>query len=370
MLSPQSSVLSPQSSSRADRRRVLMIGIDSAPPELVFGQLRDELPVLSGLFERGLWGPLESSIPAITVPAWMTAMTSKDPGQLGIYGFRNRADYSYDKLTMATSLAVQEDTVWDILGRAGQTSIVMAVPPAFPPKPVRGSMIGCFLTPSDKSQYTYPPTLRDEIARLVGEYLVDVMNFRTDDKEYVRRACFEMTERRFEVIRHLMANREWDLFAAVEIGSDRIQHGLWRDHDVSHPRHDPDSPFVTAIRDYYRMIDDQIGSPTLADNLAQMVLALGTSRTRGIFNTVGASIMSRYDFARLAADTFGLDAGLIDPVSTASLNQLAPRPLRAGLKMDRFRATFPDVPVLTAAEGLAVLRDQLEVAPLPPNVGG
>jgi predicted AlkP superfamily phosphohydrolase/phosphomutase len=57
-----------------------------------------------------------------------------------------------------------------------------------------------------------------------------------------------------------MANREWDLFAAVEIGSDRLQHGLWRDHDVGHPRHDPDSPFRTALRDYYMMLDDQIGS--------------------------------------------------------------------------------------------------------------
>lgn len=237
-----------------------MIGIDSAPPELIFGELRADLPVISGLLERSLWGQIESCIPAITVPAWMTAMTSKDPGELGIYGFRNRADYSYDKMSLATSQLVREDTVWDILGRAGKSSVVFAVPPAFPPKSIYGSMVGCFLTPSDRSNYTYPAGLRDEIGRLVGEYLVDVPNFRTDDKEYIRRSCHEMTERRFTVIRHLMKNREWDLFACVEIGSDRMQHGFWKHHDVTHPRHDPRSPFTDAIRDYYRMIDDQVGS--------------------------------------------------------------------------------------------------------------
>ena len=244
----------------AERRRVLLIGLDCAPPELVFEQLRAELPNLSRLMDGGLWGPLESSIPAITVPAWMTGLTSKDPGELGIYGFRNRADHSYDKLSMATSELVREDTVWDILGRAGKRSVVVAVPPAFPPKPINGSLVGCFLTPSIQSQYTYPPSLRDEIAQLVGEYLVDVPNFRTDDKEYIRRACHEMTEKRFKVIRHLIRNRDWDLFGFVEIGVDRMHHGFWKDHDATHPRHDPGSPYRSAIRDYYKMLDEQVGS--------------------------------------------------------------------------------------------------------------
>jgi dTDP-4-dehydrorhamnose reductase len=110
------------------------------------------------------------------------------------------------------------------------------------------------------------------------------------------------------------------------------------------------------------VVHDQVGSPTLADNLAEMVLALAASRARGVYNTVGATILSRYDFARLAAETFELDPDLVTPISTASLAQPAPRPLRAGLKMDRFRAAFPDVPILSAGEGLARLRDQLRAA--------
>ena len=112
------------------------------------------------------------------------------------------------------------------------------------------------------------------------------------------------------------------------------------------------------------IVDDQIGSPTLAENLAEMVVALAHSRENGIFNTAGADVLSRLDFSRRIAETFGLDAGLIDPTTTASLGQAAPRPLRAGLVMDKFRAAFPDVPVLAVTEGLAVVKRQFEAAGL------
>src|SRR5919108_1442359 len=103
--------------------RVLVIGLDSAPPALVFEQFRDVLPNLSGLMRDGVWGPLRSCVPAITVPAWMTGYTSRDPGELGIYGFRNRADYSYTGLAMADSSRVREPAGWDIPAGYGKQAV-------------------------------------------------------------------------------------------------------------------------------------------------------------------------------------------------------------------------------------------------------
>ena len=60
-------------------------------------------------------------------------MSSKDPGTLGYYGFRNRADRSYEKMTTATSLAVKEPLLWDHLGRAGKKVILLGVPQTYPP---------------------------------------------------------------------------------------------------------------------------------------------------------------------------------------------------------------------------------------------
>jgi predicted AlkP superfamily phosphohydrolase/phosphomutase len=241
-------------------KRVLVIGLDCATPQLVFDRFAGDLENLKALLSRSHWGTLESVIPAITVPAWACGMTSRDPGQLGIYGFRNRKDHSYDGLSMATSNAVREDAVWDVIARKGKQSIVLAVPPAYPPKPINGSMVGCFLTPDTKSDYTHPPELRDEIAATVGEYSVDVEDFRTDDKDRILRQIDDMTRRRFQLFRHLIKTRPWDLAMMVEIGVDRIHHGFWQYMDEQHHRFEPGNPYQHAIRDYYRLVDQEVGA--------------------------------------------------------------------------------------------------------------
>ncbi len=243
----------------SDKRKVFIIGMDCMTPQLVFQQWRDELPNLRRLMERGLWGKLKSTIPPITVPAWSSMMSSKDPGVLGFYGFRNRADYSYDRMSIATSRAVREDRVWDILSRDAKQVILVGVPQTYPPAPVYGQMITSFLTPSTKSQYTYPPELKAEVEGLVGEYKLDVEGFRTQDKAWLLKQIHQMTDQRFTVVKHLLKTKPWRFFMYVEMGPDRIHHGFWKHFDPQHPKHVPGSPFENAIKDYYKHIDAQIG---------------------------------------------------------------------------------------------------------------
>src|SRR5438552_8253852 len=144
-------------------RRVALIGLDSLPPEIVLGRWRNELPTLDGLIRSGSGGVLRSCIPPITVPAWSCMLASKDPGQLVIYGFRNRTDYSYAGLGLTTSRAVRERRVWDILGSEGLRSIVIGVPGTYPPPTITGELVADFLTPDRSVDYTFPRALKDEI---------------------------------------------------------------------------------------------------------------------------------------------------------------------------------------------------------------
>jgi predicted AlkP superfamily phosphohydrolase/phosphomutase len=82
--------------SRKKDPKVFVIGLDCAPPELIFDAWRDELPHFKKLIDGGAYSEMYSSTPAITVPAWSSMTSGKDPGELGFYGFRNRSDYSYD----------------------------------------------------------------------------------------------------------------------------------------------------------------------------------------------------------------------------------------------------------------------------------
>jgi predicted AlkP superfamily phosphohydrolase/phosphomutase len=240
-------------------RRVMVIGLDCAPPEHIFDEYADDIPTLTKLRENGAWGSLESIVPPITVPAWMCMMTSKDPGTLGIYGFRNRKDHTYDGLAFATSWAVKEPTVWDILSDAGKDCIVMSVPPSYPPKQLRGVQIGCFLTPSIEADYTYPKELKAEIESNVGEYVFDIRNFRTDNAQYIIDEAYKMTDARFRTADYLLQTKPWDLFVMVEMGPDRLNHGIWSFIDPQHPRHQSDNPYREALRDYYRHLDGKIG---------------------------------------------------------------------------------------------------------------
>ena len=248
-------------------KKVAVLGMDCMEPSLVFDQWIEHLPNMNRLMRSGTYGELTSCLPPITVPAWSCMASSKDPGTLGIYGFRNRADHSYDKLSIATSMAVKEPRIWDILTAAGKTSIILSVPGTYPiTKPINGCMTTCFLTPNTTDPnitWTSPPGLRVEINKLVGEYMTDVKGFRTDDKQWLLDQIYVMTERRFKLIRYLVKNKPWDLLWSVEMGVDRIHHGFWSCMDPTHHAHVPGNPFQNAIFEYYKYLDREIGE-TLA----------------------------------------------------------------------------------------------------------
>ena len=46
--------------------------------------------------------------------------TSQDPGSLGVYGFRNRVDHSYDGLGIVNSRSIGELAIWDQVAREGK----------------------------------------------------------------------------------------------------------------------------------------------------------------------------------------------------------------------------------------------------------
>ncbi len=239
--------------------RVLLLGLDCLAPQLVFDRWPDQLPALRSLMTQGGYGPLRSCVPPITVPAWSCMLSSKDPGQLGIYGFRNRKDHGYDGMAVATSRHVKHERVWDILARAGKHSIVIGVPGTYPPPRVERTLfVADFLTPDKQAEYTWPPELRSMVDSVAPEYRFDVEEFRTDDKRKILDQIFCMTTDRFSVARALAKQQPWDFLMLHEIGPDRIHHGFWAAMDPEHARYRAGNPYEHCILDYYRHLDAEI----------------------------------------------------------------------------------------------------------------
>lgn len=98
----------------------------------------------------------------------------------------------------------------------------------------------------------------------------------------------------------------------------------------------------------FRVPADQLSSPTYAPDLAAVLAELcgedlpsrlaALSPVPQILNVAGDEVLDRHAFARRVAAALRLDPGLLDPVPTSALGQKAPRPLRAGLRVDRLCA--------------------------------
>lgn len=265
-------------------KKVMVIGLDSIPPELFFERWLDRLPNIKRLVAEGIYGGLESTIPAITCPAWTSMVTSANPGRLGIYGFRNRIAYDYEGLAFANSRSIKEDTLWNILSKRDKKVIIIGVPQTYPPTPVNGCMITCFLTPDTSCNFTYPPELRHEVERITGGYILDVDNFRSDNKAPIIKTVYEMTRKRFRVAMEFIKTKEWDFFMMVEMGPDRLHHAFWKYFDKMHPKYQPSPEYENVILDYYLYLDEEIGEiiPLLDnDTLLLIVSDHGAKRMDG-----------------------------------------------------------------------------------------
>ncbi|WP_460124964.1 alkaline phosphatase family protein [Stetteria hydrogenophila] len=233
--------------------RILVLGLDCAPPRILYRDLRGELENLESLME---WrGMVRSSHPPITIPAWAVMTTGKTPGELGLYGFRHRRPGDYHGFYIADSRMVRARRVWDGLGRV----VLQGIPPSYPPRPVRGVLVSDFITPGPEKQYTWPASLKGEIESLLGRPYVFDVEFRIHDKDRIVRGLWEMTRIQFKVFKHLLKTRKWDFAMTVQIGVDRVHHAFWKYYDPSHPRHPERSKYEDVIPRYYKLVDELVG---------------------------------------------------------------------------------------------------------------
>ena len=88
-----------------------------------------------------------------------------------------------------------------------------------------------------------PEIFFDVVQGLAGHKSLDV-------QDLIKRT-YEMTEMQISVLKEMMVNQEWDFFMAVMIGTDRLQHMIWRHFDPTHRRAILNSPYKEALKEYY-----------------------------------------------------------------------------------------------------------------------
>ncbi|HEY2775311.1 MAG TPA: alkaline phosphatase family protein [Candidatus Binatia bacterium] len=246
------------------RSRVLVIGLDGAPFDLLSrwaaaGHLR----TIARLLERGAGGPLQSTMPPTSGPAWTSFATGMNPGRTGVYDFLYRRPGSYLFPPVNASMRSGR-TLWRLLSDAGLTVGVVNVPITYPVEPVRGSFVSGWMTPYFAKDYTYPLSLAAEIEAKVGDYRIYPSE---TFSERGARAFFDASDELLDLLTRttllLMDRDDWDFFMTVYFDVDRILHQLWHALDEGHPwrrrrggaaagRHE------AAVLRWFRRLDDDI----------------------------------------------------------------------------------------------------------------
>lgn len=87
----------------------------------------------------------------------------------------------------------------------------------------------------------------------------------------------------------------------------------------------------------FSVVDDQVGTTTLASNLAWNCKILMEKAPAGLYHVSGPDLTSRYEFAGLIAKIYGYNPDLISTCKTSDLNQKAERPLKSGFILDKIK---------------------------------
>jgi predicted AlkP superfamily phosphohydrolase/phosphomutase len=244
--------------------KVFIFGIDGGSPDLIFDKWRDELPTFNKLMVNGVHAITKSSIPPISIAAWGSMLSGHDPSKQGIFGYTYK-DKRTGESRVIKSTDVLVPRVWDILAKQKKHSIVTYVPLTFPAKKISGVMVTDFLTTGIDSNCAYPSTLKKEIKKLGDtELFFDVAKGLAGHKDMSPKELinktYAMTQMQITLLKRLLKREKWDFAISVMLGSDRLQHMLWKHFDNTHRKYIKNSPYRNELKKYYQYLDKELGS--------------------------------------------------------------------------------------------------------------
>lgn len=225
-----------------------MIGLDGATWDLLKPWAKKGvLPTLRKLMEKGVHGSLESTIPPVTVPAWISFATGKNAGKHGCYYFAMPRN-SLTDLRPITSREITSKTFYEMLEENGRKCVLINLPGSYPPR-IKGPVLTSLLTKGDN--FVFPPDAVDEIPKLRHYRITPDYGLLAKGIDDFVSSVRELERDRFECGKELYI-RNWDFFFLLFSGTDMIQHQIY--NKLFYGEMGEDSPAVGLYRDIDRYI--------------------------------------------------------------------------------------------------------------------
>lgn len=259
--------------------KVIVIGLDGATFSILRPLMnKGIMPNLKRIIKEGASGILMSTIPPLTAPAWCSFATGKNPGKHGAHDFVVK-DNSGD-MRIINSKKIKGKKIWNILSEHNKKVGIIHFPISYPPEEVNGFMISGFISPPNKSDYTYPSELYAELIDELGDYIFNVkVPVETrwhrltmkDVKPFIDKLYREI-ELRYRAFKYLKKTKEWDFLYILFMSFDKIQHVLWKYLSSDEPAYPEGEIYQYALR-CYKQIDDILGEiMEMADDETSLII--------------------------------------------------------------------------------------------------
>jgi predicted AlkP superfamily phosphohydrolase/phosphomutase len=246
-------------------RKLLVVGLDGGTFDVLEPLMTEGyMPNLERLVAAGSWGDLQSTVPPVTGPAWLSLATGLAPEKTGVFDFLYFTEIDGNQnLRGVNSSDYAGRAVWDHLGSRGKRVGILNYPMLYPPYEVNGFM-SCGIGATADPNFTYPESLKEELHQAAGGYYQVSVPYNLPRYENTGlfldhlNDCFD---RKLRATLHLLETKEWDLFWVVFSETDWIQHLMWKYIDPAHPLYDEEESkkYLPGFKAFWQRIDNALG---------------------------------------------------------------------------------------------------------------
>ncbi len=220
--------------------KVLCFGLDGADYDLVRQLLAEgKLPTIARLSREGSFGPLRSTIPAVTPTAWSSFITGLNPGRHGIFNFSSNPNR--DRQRVESALSRSGTPIWRALSAAGIPSAYITLPFTYPAEPIDGIVVTGYGGPAR------PEILPEAAAQRILEAYPDLVTAHhplaerwwEDFEGYTQKLLRHVDELAGVCRLVLDLEPKLGLLCVDFMSADHAGHLGWNRLDPEHPAHDP-----------------------------------------------------------------------------------------------------------------------------------
>lgn len=228
---------------------VILDGLDHA----FIQDHRQELPFFAQLQQNGMLAPLDSVVPADSIPSWITIYTGLNPAQHGVLesidylDFKNKVKGDYS--------VIQEHTFWDVLSKEGKRVFVFNPFMAYPAWDVNGLMISGPVFEGGDISASKPELVDFAAMPSIGGMVEHPTHKRMPG---FFRETMELSQRQFDTFHRYFKADSYDFGFLGITTPDRIQHFLWRYTDPGDRTYPGENPLKNALVEMYQLMQENV----------------------------------------------------------------------------------------------------------------